>query len=104
TYLCSCLWSLHSFPPRRSSDLFAALVQAGFLPTPSNGSNPLAQFFSSCNINPANPPASNTLCNGLAGLILQELKNCARGFDPFRSEEHTSELQSRRDLVCRLLL
>src|SRR5215471_19677992 len=25
------------------------------------------------------------------------------GFD-FRSEEHTSELQSRRDLVCRLLL
>src|SRR5437868_3229118 len=46
---------------------FAALVQAGFLPTPSNGSNPLAQFFSSCNINPANPPASNTLCNGLPG-------------------------------------
>src|SRR5690349_24925005 len=26
--------------------------------------------------------------------------NCGR----FRSEEHTSELQSRRDLVCRLLL
>src|SRR5438874_7107093 len=28
----------------------------------------------------------------------------ARGGDPDRSEEHTSELQSRRDLVCRLLL
>src|SRR5438874_5755752 len=27
-----------------------------------------------------------------------------RGSDPDRSEEHTSELQSRRDLVCRLLL
>src|SRR5690349_23872301 len=25
-------------------------------------------------------------------------------FEPIRSEEHTSELQSRRDLVCRLLL
>src|SRR5204863_9545103 len=25
-------------------------------------------------------------------------------FQRFRSEEHTSELQSRRDLVCRLLL
>src|SRR2546428_5737735 len=25
-------------------------------------------------------------------------------FDPVRSEEHTSELQSRSDLVCRLLL
>src|SRR6266496_5619344 len=27
-----------------------------------------------------------------------------RGGGPARSEEHTSELQSRRDLVCRLLL
>jgi hypothetical protein len=44
---------------------FAALVQAGALPTPANGSNPMVQFFSSCNVNPANPPASNTLCNGL---------------------------------------
>src|SRR3712207_6869266 len=26
------------------------------------------------------------------------------GFAPFRSEEHTSELQSRQYLVCRLLL
>src|SRR6266496_6004637 len=26
------------------------------------------------------------------------------GWPPSRSEEHTSELQSRRDLVCRLLL
>src|SRR5690349_22203566 len=28
----------------------------------------------------------------------------AAGIDDYRSEEHTSELQSRRDLVCRLLL
>src|SRR5438874_10336233 len=28
----------------------------------------------------------------------------ARGLTEQRSEEHTSELQSRRDLVCRLLL
>src|SRR5438874_5187802 len=27
-----------------------------------------------------------------------------RGYFEIRSEEHTSELQSRRDLVCRLLL
>src|SRR3984893_18395904 len=50
---------------------FAALVQAGALPTPANGSNPMAQFFSSCNINPANPPASNTLCHGLPGNFLR---------------------------------
>src|SRR5690349_23799596 len=29
---------------------------------------------------------------------------CARASSRLRSEEHTSELQSRRDLVCRLLL
>src|SRR5204863_8308531 len=29
---------------------------------------------------------------------------CARNLFANRSEEHTSELQSRRDLVCRLLL
>src|SRR2546421_55829 len=28
----------------------------------------------------------------------------SRMYVPFRSEEHTSELQSRSDLVCRLLL
>jgi Carboxypeptidase regulatory-like domain len=49
---------------------FAGLVQAGVLPTPANGSNSLAQFFSSCNFNPANPAASNTLCNGLPGNFL----------------------------------
>src|SRR5690349_25061890 len=43
----------------------------------------------------------------LTTLFIQEL--LGRGFlasDRFyaRSEEHTSELQSRRDLVCRLLL
>src|SRR2546428_2347305 len=30
--------------------------------------------------------------------------SCRRACRPFRSEEHTSELQSRSDLVCRLLL
>src|SRR5256712_10053831 len=32
------------------------------------------------------------------------VSNRARPRDPRRSEEHTSELQSRSDLVCRLLL
>src|SRR5204863_1954090 len=32
------------------------------------------------------------------------LNNASIGPIPERSEEHTSELQSRRDLVCRLLL
>jgi hypothetical protein len=44
---------------------FADLVQAGFLPTPSNGSNPLQQFVTSCNFS-----TSNTLCNGLPSSFL----------------------------------
>src|SRR5690349_23175595 len=40
------------------------------------------------------------------GLVVEHATRQARGFcaGGFRSEEHTSELQSRRDLVCRLLL
>src|SRR5688572_30974377 len=47
-------------------------------------------------------------------LIKSELKNLFKKYDllisptvpvlPFRSEEHTSELQSQSNLVCRLLL
>src|SRR5438105_10564419 len=33
-----------------------------------------------------------------------QLTDCARPKATYRSEEHTSELQSRVDLVCRLLL
>src|SRR5204863_9639904 len=35
--------------------------------------------------------------------VTQSMAQTVRGMD-VRSEEHTSELQSRRDLVCRLLL
>lgn len=44
---------------------YAILAGLGAIPTPTNGTSPLQQFFTSCNINPLNPPASNTLCNGL---------------------------------------
>src|SRR5690349_22213129 len=37
-----------------------------------------------------------------AGFLLEDVEHRLQGDD--RSEEHTSELQSRRDLVCRLLL
>src|SRR6266403_5715380 len=35
-----------------------------------------------------------------ASVLVQDPRRCGQS----RSEEHTSELQSRRDLVCRLLL
>src|SRR3712207_9571899 len=36
--------------------------------------------------------------------ILNCTRTCPKGLNPGRSEEHTSELQSRQYLVCRLLL
>src|SRR5690349_23032376 len=44
---------------------------------------------------------SAALCEGR---ICRRLRHRARDVPGRRSEEHTSELQSRRDLVCRLLL
>src|SRR5690349_23449266 len=42
---------------------------------------------------------------GVGPLVERAAHSCARnGRSRERSEEHTSELQSRRDLVCRLLL
>ena len=38
------------------------------------------------------------------GLAPEEIEDIVEMFHSYRSEEHTSELQSRFDLVCRLLL
>src|SRR5699024_12224936 len=69
---------LLSFPTRRSSDL-----------EPTRLSRDLKHFE----------------CSLLRPLEYISIFNCpAPPCNPFRSEEHTSELQSRFDLVCRLLL
>src|SRR5438445_13441346 len=65
--------ALHSFPTRRSSDLFAAWLWV----------------------------TSPLVTSQVASVGLGEDIGLVRG--P-RSEEHTSELQSRQYLVCRLLL
>src|SRR5438874_10400457 len=44
-----------------------------------------------------------SIAEGAADAILAPVENSLAG-SVVRSEEHTSELQSRRDLVCRLLL
>src|SRR2546428_10353405 len=61
---------------------------------------PYTTLFRSCSATPwtpapgASPPASST----------RPARRRGRWRSPRRSEEHTSELQSRSDLVCRLLL
>src|SRR5207248_10000278 len=79
------LSSLLSFPTRRSSDLFGyPYCQAGTIVDPEFGAgHPCSNYTP-----PAQALAAHVAVHGLK----------------VRSEEHTSELQSPYDLVCRLLL
>src|SRR5699024_12693660 len=87
---------LHSFPTRRSSDLIDRVAKD----TTFGGRNVL------------NGDSANTFAFQVgadAGQTISiKLSSFSFGVDGLakqtRSEEHTSELQSRFDLVCRLLL
>src|SRR5690606_42099258 len=85
---------LHSFPTRRSSDLAAGSADPARRPV-----LPSCPVLSS----PAGAPPAPPLAGGsaLAGSSCWVVGSCVRDR---RSEEHTSELQSRENLVCRLLL
>src|SRR5207247_4729980 len=95
---------LHAFPTRRSSDL--PVFSANFDPANLenlNGFRPLPpewgfewKFFFELGGNPSGKPMQK------AYRIDQQLVNPLGNLPP-RSEEHTSELQSRVDVVCRLL-
>src|SRR5699024_12374610 len=79
-----CLRSLHSFPTRRSSDL----VLSGMFGISS-------VFFVTSGL---------LLLSGCVMLFVWYKYEYNNVYSYLRSEEHTSELQSRFDLVCRLLL
>src|SRR5207302_5627140 len=74
---------LHSFPTRRSSDLHRSVTQS------------LPRCRSSCRSNFSRTPFPS---------IFQLEESVWNRQRRARSEEHTSELQSRENLVCRLLL
>src|SRR5206468_12497336 len=84
---------LHSFPTRRSSDLFSHNAR-----WPSGSTMVVIPA-------PRNASATSSVC-GVGGPFNAEMvTRWPRVRWPItRSEEHTSELQSRSDLVCRLLL
>src|SRR5438477_9351452 len=79
---------LHSFPTRRSSDLVSPMPSFVMLRT--------ADRRKSCGVSPVYVPYRPFFL--ALSPVLSSLPN------PARSEEHTSELQSHVNLVCRLLL
>src|SRR5207302_2824446 len=95
---------LPTFPTRRSSDLLD--TDAG---TPAEIAASLADL---CRINRwfGGINTSEALIervarrHGVCELSLLEIAAGSGGVPNLRSEEHTSELQSREKLVCRLLL
>src|SRR5205814_9312737 len=83
-----------SFPTRRSSDLAvdALLTDARVAAVSFVGSTPIAKYvFATGSVNGKRVQALGGAKNHMVVM-------------PDRSEEHTSELQSLRHLVCRLLL
>src|SRR5438874_6565706 len=77
--------SPHSFPTRRSSDLHLERLEQARLRDHRRLGRELDLFL-------------------FSELSPGEQEEVELPAEPARSEEHTSELQSRRDIVCRLLL
>src|SRR5207249_11794146 len=86
---------LHSFPTRRSSDLETAVASVAGAPSTAGAA---ASSTSRMTLRPASTsPVATVIARMRSRLVTS---TCVSR----RSEEHTSELQSRFDLVCRLLL
>src|SRR5690606_41931053 len=84
----------HSFPTRRSSDLAVDRERRPVRQSPAGGQQ--LSFRSFPNQPPFRTGHFHGYCLARCDAIDPE--------EPPRSEEHTSELQSRENLVCRLLL
>src|SRR5690606_41566953 len=82
---------LHPFPPRRSPDL-----EGRGTVSPRRGARQVRKCSAGC-------PAPVRV-GGAPAPGVQIRSSVQHHCMPVRSEEHTSELQSRENLVCRLLL
>src|SRR5690606_41426006 len=88
----------HSFPTRRSSDLVPA--QQMFL-----SSATLLEFERAASLSARRAKdLAAAWREWLDGQLVPAFEDRILPVDAARSEEHTSELQSRENLVCRLLL
>src|SRR5690606_40707125 len=85
----------HSFPTRRSSDLARIRGTYGLVASMGNANNSSTVYYNRMTYRPYELEKE-------AMIYISSLKNSNLTWE--RSEEHTSELQSRENLVCRLLL
>src|SRR5690606_41580256 len=92
---------LPSFPTRRSSDLTAALNPAVLRCDDRKMTRSEQMFRWELN---QDAMATEKLAEGIRKFHEDEVRLQAILKSLIRSEEHTSELQSRENLVCRLLL
>src|SRR5690606_42009093 len=93
------LRSLHSFPTRRSSDLLGCFDEHGIFPMNVLRHRDIVYGYTcgwSRRVSVSVDTAIGLAVSHDEGLTFQRIGD--------RSEEHTSELQSRENLVCRLLL
>src|SRR5690606_41799984 len=88
---------LHSFPTRRSSDLLARIFQREECRVLVAEGGQAA--LEACRQHRVDVVLTDLMMPSMSGIdLIRALSTVAR------SEEHTSELQSRENLVCRLLL
>src|SRR5690606_41075328 len=85
---------LHPFPPRRSSDLPRRV--------PAHPARAAGRHHGPVRARQRAAGGADVPCQRL-GRAVRHAARCRARTGP-RSEEHTSELQSRENLVCRLLL
>src|SRR5206468_5667130 len=98
------LLDFHSFPTRRSSDLegasFKGILYAGLM---IGAAGPKLIEFNVRFGDPECQVMMLRLMSDLVPALIAARDGMLKNFDLrwYRSEEHTSELQSRSDLVCR---
>src|SRR5690606_39655054 len=95
---------LHSFPTRRSSDLINQETLPQHIAIIMDGNGRWAKGFGKLRIfgHQNGVTAVREALEGCVEIGVKYLTLYAFSSENWRSEEHTSELQSRENLVCRL--
>src|SRR5206468_5658766 len=94
----------HPFPTRRSSDLLAvALMFQDSETKKAEARELIEQNLKTSSASIDDQIVKGVLLSNKKETLKEGIKLLEKAFNT-RSEEHTSELQSRSDLVCRLLL